>query len=157
MSSRSRGLREILPVSPGGGLVVEGAGLEASVQDADEAVGEPSQGVVVFDFAGAELVVEGPGTRGRGQRGERLGIEGIDEAVVVDEPGRDDLLLARRTGDRAGRGVVPPRLPVTVAGRVVAELAEHPGTEDRAHPRLGQVDLSVRVPAKMLPHLTLQD
>src|SRR5512146_676803 len=101
MSSRSRRLREILPVSPGGGLVVEGAGLEASVQDADEAVREPPQGVVVLDFAGAELVVESPGARGCVQRGERLGVERVDEAVVVDEPGRDDLLLARRAGKRA--------------------------------------------------------
>ena len=65
MSSRDGRLREVLPVSPGGGLVVEGAGLEASVQDADEPVGQPAQGVVVLDSAGAELVVEGAGA-GRG-------------------------------------------------------------------------------------------
>jgi hypothetical protein len=44
---------------------VEGAGFEASVQDADEPVGEPAQGVVVLDAAGAEVVVEGAGA-GRG-------------------------------------------------------------------------------------------
>ena len=87
MSSRSRGLREVLPVSPGGGLVVEGAGLEASVQDADKPVGQPSQGVVVFDLAGAELVVVGTGAGRGAQRGERLGVERVDEPVVVDEPG----------------------------------------------------------------------
>ena len=106
MSSRYGRLREVFPVPPGGGLVVEGAGLEASVQDADEAVREPPQGVIVFDFAGAELVAEGSGTRGCVQRGERLGIERVDEAVVVDEPGRDDLLLARRAGNRTGQFVV---------------------------------------------------
>jgi hypothetical protein len=41
--------------------VIEGVCLEASVQDADEPVGEPSQGVVVLDAAGSELVVEGAG------------------------------------------------------------------------------------------------
>jgi hypothetical protein len=30
-------------VRPGGGLVVEGAGLQASVQDADEPVSQPSE------------------------------------------------------------------------------------------------------------------
>ncbi len=49
---------------PGGGLVVEGACLEASVQG-----------------------------------GERLRHQGVDEPVVVDEPGGDDLLLARGAGD----------------------------------------------------------
>src|SRR5215469_14614880 len=107
MSSRSRRLREILSVSPGGGLVVDGAGLETSVQDADEPVRQPSQGVVMLYSAGAELVVEGAGTRGRVQRGERLAVQRVDQAVVVDEPGGDDLLLARCPGDRAGGGVVP--------------------------------------------------
>src|SRR5216683_7223780 len=122
----------IFAVRPGGGLVVEGAGLEASVQDADEPVGEPPQGIVVFDAAGAEVVVEGAGA-GRGvQGGEGLGVQRVDEPVVVDEPGGDDLLLPGGSGDRAGGGVVPPALAVGVPVRVVAELAEHPGAEDGA-------------------------
>jgi sarcosine oxidase gamma subunit len=56
-------LRAVLTVGPGGFLVVEGPGLEASVQDADEPVGDPPQGVVVLGAAGAELVVEGAGAR----------------------------------------------------------------------------------------------
>ena len=59
MSSRSGRLREVFPVAPGGGLVVEGAGLQASVQDADEAVGEPAERVAVVESFGALLVVEG--------------------------------------------------------------------------------------------------
>ena len=35
---------------------------------------------------------------------------------------------------------------------VVAELGQHPGTEDDAEAGLAGVDLSVRVPAKMLAH-----
>src|SRR6185437_13196168 len=44
-----------LAVSPGGCLVVKGSGLEASVQDADEAVGEPLRCVVVRESLGAVL------------------------------------------------------------------------------------------------------
>jgi hypothetical protein len=42
---------------PGGGLVVDGVGLEAAVQDADEAVAEPAQGGLVAGAAVAEGVV----------------------------------------------------------------------------------------------------
>ena len=111
MSSRDVRLRDLLPVRPGGCLVVEGAGLQASVQDADEPVRQPPQGVVVLDPAGAEVVVEGAGA-GRGvQRCEGLGVQRVNEPVVVDEPGGDDLLLPRRAGDRAGGGVVLRALP----------------------------------------------
>jgi len=65
VSSRDVRLGEVLPVGPGGFLVVEGAGFEAPVQDADEPVGEPAQGVVVLDAAGAELVVGGRESRMR--------------------------------------------------------------------------------------------
>jgi hypothetical protein len=96
VSSSYGRLREVLPVSPGGGLVVEGAGLEASVQDSDEPVSQPSQSVVMFDSAGAEAVVEGAGA-GRGVQGrEGLRVQRVDEPVVVDEAGSDDLLLPGR-------------------------------------------------------------
>ena len=44
---------------PSGRLVVEGAGLEAAVQDAGEPVGELAQGGVVPGAAGALVVVVG--------------------------------------------------------------------------------------------------
>jgi hypothetical protein len=47
-----RKLGEVLPVRPGGCLVVEGAGLRASVQDADEPVGELAEGCVVLGDPG---------------------------------------------------------------------------------------------------------
>jgi len=47
-------------VLPGDVLVVDGAGLEAAVQDADESVRELPQGCVMADVAGAERVVVGP-------------------------------------------------------------------------------------------------
>jgi hypothetical protein len=46
---------------PGGGLVVESAGLQASVQDADEPVGEVAQRSAVAGAAGPLGVVAGPG------------------------------------------------------------------------------------------------
>src|SRR6266699_1218556 len=106
MSSRDRRWGEVFPVAPCGGLVVEGPGLQASVQDADEPVREPSECVIVLESLGALLVVERAGA-GRGvQRREGPGHEGVDEPVVVDEPGGDDLPLARGAGDGAGAAVV---------------------------------------------------
>jgi hypothetical protein len=42
-------------------FVVAGAGVEAAVQDADEPVGESSQGVVMFESLGALGIVERAG------------------------------------------------------------------------------------------------
>jgi hypothetical protein len=53
------------PVGPDGCLVVEGVGFQASVQDPNEVVSEPAEGVVVLDAVRAEFVVEGSGA-GRG-------------------------------------------------------------------------------------------
>jgi hypothetical protein len=50
----------VLVVGPGGGFVVKGAGLEASVQDAHEPVGELTQGGVVLGAAGAFGLPPGP-------------------------------------------------------------------------------------------------
>src|SRR5215472_13334364 len=61
MSSGGVRLRDVFPVAPGGGLVVAGPGLEASVQDADKAAGQSSEGVVVLESVGALSVVKGAG------------------------------------------------------------------------------------------------
>ncbi len=53
MSSGDVRLRGLSPARPGGCLVVEGAGFEASVQDADDLAGEFAQGSVVPGAAGA--------------------------------------------------------------------------------------------------------
>jgi hypothetical protein len=83
MSSRDGRLTGVFPVVPGGGLVVEGAGLEASVQDASEPVSQPPERIVVLDPASAKLVVEGAGAGRGAQRGEGLAQEGVDEPVVL--------------------------------------------------------------------------
>src|SRR4029453_18372802 len=84
---------------PGSCLVVERPGLEAAVQDADEPVGDLAQGGVVVGAAGSLLVVVGAGAGRDGDRDGCLGHEGVDEPVVVDEPGGDDRLLARGAGE----------------------------------------------------------
>jgi len=49
-------------VRPGDGLVVEGAGLQATVQDADKPVGEPIAGRHCVRFCIAEVVVKDTAT-----------------------------------------------------------------------------------------------
>jgi hypothetical protein len=46
---------------PGDGFVVGGVVAQAAVQDADEAAGQASQGVVVADVASSQTVVVGAG------------------------------------------------------------------------------------------------
>jgi hypothetical protein len=98
VSSGDVRLKGLFPVRPGGCLVVEGAGLEASVEDADEPVGEFAQGGVVLGAASAFGVVEGAGAGRGAEGGEGLGHESVGEPVVTDEPGGDDLPLLRRHG-----------------------------------------------------------
>ena len=76
------------------------AGLQEAVSElpgADSVRGEPGEAGEELD-AQARLL---PRDIGRGG-----GVQRVDEPVVVDEPGGDDLLLARGAGDRAGGGVV---------------------------------------------------
>src|SRR6266853_6526013 len=115
---------------PGGGLVVEGAGFEASVQDADEPVGDFAQGGVVLSAAVAFGVIQGPGAGRDAEGGEGLGHERVGEPVVADEPGDDHFLLAGGAGERGGGGVVLAGFAAGVAVRVVAEFAEDSGAED---------------------------
>jgi hypothetical protein len=121
-------------VRPGGCLVVDGAGFEAAVQDADQAVGDLAQGGVVFGAAGTLLVVVGAGTRRALESRERLGHEGVDEPVVMHEAGQGYFLLAGGAGDRRGSRVVLASLGRDVAARVIAEFREHPGAENRPRP-----------------------
>src|SRR5579875_1443419 len=122
---------------PGDCLVIAGAGFEAAVQDADEAVAELAEGGIVAQATRALPVIAGAGAGGGGQRGEGLGLQGVSEPVVADEPGQDGLTPARCTGDRAGPSVVFPGLGGSVAAGCVPELGEHPGAVDRPGAGLG--------------------
>src|ERR1019366_344795 len=62
-------------IGPGGCLVVAGAGFQAAVLDADEAVADLAEGGVAALAAGALLVVAGAGAGGCGQRGQGPGVQ----------------------------------------------------------------------------------
>lgn len=126
------------------------------MEDADEAVADLAKGGVVADVAGSELVVEGADFGVVEDRAGCLHVEGVDESVVVDEPGVDGAHLAGLAGDRAGAGVVLAGFGGGVAALGVSELGEHPGAEDDADAGLAEDDLSVRVPTKMGLDLALQ-
>ena len=80
----------------------------------------------------------------------------VAEATVGGVPGHDDGFLARGSGDRALPGVVLPRPGVVEPFLVVTELAEHAGGEDHPEARLAEINVSGRVPTKMLGHHLLQ-
>jgi len=69
-------------VLPGDVLVVDVAGLEVAVQDADESVRELAQGGVVADVPPAKRVVVGPCTRRCTERGEGLQVQRGAETAV---------------------------------------------------------------------------
>src|SRR5260370_34377507 len=82
MSSCEVRLMDVFLLGPGGCLVVGGAGLEAAVEDADEAVGELAGGGGVLGAAVAFGVVGGAGA-GRGGPGA----PGLGRARVGEAPG----------------------------------------------------------------------
>ena len=86
-------------VRPGGVLVVAGSVVEAAVEDADEAVAERAEGLVVQITGGASLVVEGPAAGAVGQRAEGPLIDRVVEAAVADVAGEHRAFLARRDGE----------------------------------------------------------
>ncbi len=125
-------------------------GLEAAVEDADEAVADLAECGLVLDVAVAEGVVVGADFGIVQHRGAGLHVQGVDEAVVVDEPGVDGLRFPGLAGQWCGSGIVLPGFRVGVTAGGVPELGEHPGAEDSPDTGLAEIDLSVWVPAKML-------
>src|SRR5215472_10146312 len=119
--SMSSGPGEV--VRPGGGFVVDGAGLQAAVQDADEPVGELAQGRLVADVSGSERVVVGAGAGGSFQRAEGPLLNGVTQAGVAGVAGQHEFLSSRGTRDGRGAGVVLARFGVGEAGAVISELA----------------------------------
>ena len=87
-------------VCPGGVFVVEGCVAQAAVQDADEAVGQGAQGLVVGVAGGAVLVIERSGAGAGGQGAEGPLVDGVIEAAVADVAGQDGVFSARRDGQR---------------------------------------------------------
>ena len=68
------------------------------MQDADEAVAQGAQGLVVQVAGGAVLVVEGAGAGAGLQGAEGPLVDGVVEAAVADVAGQHGAFLARRDG-----------------------------------------------------------
>ena len=75
-------------VGPGLRFVVEAAGFEAAVEDADEAVAELTKGGVVADVSSSHRVVGGAGARRPAEGAEGPLVHGVCESVVVDVTGQ---------------------------------------------------------------------
>ena len=145
-----------MAVRPCGVFVVESAVFEAAVEDADEAVTEGAECLVVEVAFGASLVVEvsASGTGRDGAEGPL--VDGGGEAPVADVASQHDAFGARRPRDGGCPGVVPARLGVGVSVRVVPELAEHPGAEDDTDSWQGTDDVGVWVLLKLVRQLRLE-
>jgi hypothetical protein len=68
------------------------------VQDADEAVGQSAQSLVVGVAGGAVLVVEGACAGAAFQGGERLAVQAVVEPWVTHVAGHDGVFSARCNG-----------------------------------------------------------
>jgi hypothetical protein len=85
---------------PGSGLVVEGAGSQAAVQDADQPVRDGTEGLVVGGASGPLSVVEGSGSGWGSQGAVGLEEQRVTESPVPGVAGEDDLLDAGGLRDR---------------------------------------------------------
>ena len=54
----------------------------------------------------------------------------IGQAPVAGQPSHHLLAFARGASDRGGAGIARAGLRIPIAGRVIADLANHPGAED---------------------------
>lgn len=73
---------------------------QEAVEDADPAVEQGAQCLVMGVVGCTATVVEGSGFRRAGERADRPPRDRIGEMVVAVEPGEHDAVLARRFGDR---------------------------------------------------------
>ena len=120
------------------------------MEDADKAVAERPQRLVVKVPSGPSLVVVGPAAGTRRQRAERPLVDGVVEASVANVSGEDGPLLSRSDGEWRRAGVVLARLGTGVSIGGVSELAQHPGAEYITESWQGEVDVGVRVLLKMV-------
>ena len=87
-------------MGPGGVFVVVGSGLYAAVEDADEAVAERSERLMMEVAAGASVVLEGAAAGAGGDRTECPVIDRVVEAAVANVPCEHGTFLAGRDGER---------------------------------------------------------
>ena len=87
-----------LAVCPGGVFVVDSAVRETAVEDADKAIAEGAEGLVVEIALGPPLVVEGSATRTVADRAEGPLVDGVSESPVPNVAGHHDPFGARGSG-----------------------------------------------------------
>ncbi len=121
------------------------------MKDADEPVGEGTQGLVVSLAARFETVVVAPSARGSSQR--RIGPQegGIGQEPVARHPPTYQHIFARAFGHGRVAAVVLARFSIEVASRVVARLPQDPGAEDDTESWQTEKNLGVRVLFNRLP------
>lgn len=85
---------------PGRALVVERPVSETAVEDANEAVAERSEGLVVQIASGATFVVERAAAFAVSQGAERPLVDRVVEPFVANVTGEHGTLLARRDRER---------------------------------------------------------
>src|SRR5215469_16006446 len=141
---------------PGDVFSVELAVAQAAVEDADQPVGQYPQRLLVALFVGALEVVVASGARRRRDRREGPQLAHVREPVVANEPGQHHPAPARGLRDGRGASVVLTRPTILVAVRIVTELRQCPGAEDRRKSWQTEVDLGVRVYFQSAVELLLQ-
>jgi hypothetical protein len=99
--------------------------------------------------SGAELVV-GASSETGGDRGEHPEVVDAGEATVAGVSGEHDLVFAGLAGDGRRRRLVLARLGVSETVRVIPELGERRGAQDRPDAWKRADDLGVRVLVKTL-------
>src|SRR6201996_1274169 len=145
----SGGVEAGVAVGPGGVLVVGGVVGQAAVHDADQAVAESAERLVVGVPGGSMLVVVGAGAGAGGQGGKGPQVDRVGEALVAGVAGQHGPPGARSTRDGGRSGVVFATLGGGVPAWCIAELAEHPGAQDGPQSWQGTDHLRVRVRIKI--------
>jgi len=95
---------------------------EATVKDANQAIGEGSQSLVVSLTTRTQRVVSTTGAIRRGESREGPPVARVGESPVSCHPCEDDLAGARSLGDGRHAGVVLAGFRMCESSPVVAEL-----------------------------------
>jgi hypothetical protein len=99
------------------------------VEDADEAVRQGSEGLMMGPTTGSLAVVVRPSAGRPADRRESPQVARVCETTVAIVPGEAHQLGPGGLGDRRAPRVAPPGAGVEVAARIVPELNEHPGPQ----------------------------
>src|ERR1700694_471802 len=137
-------------------LGVVSAMAKAAMKDADPAIAERSESLVVGLSSRAQDPVVLVGAGGAIQRRERPAVASVGELTVAGVASKNHMSGARRFGNRSHPRIRPATFSIYVAVRVVPELTDNPGAEDKTEPWQAEVERGVRVQLKRLGQLLFQ-